>query len=150
MGFLSSRNGDDFSEACRELAGLGYWLDCFTVNAKHFTPQSRPRLFIVACKKSNLPEQAVLHRNDMVLSPWPQAVKLQNHIRTKKIVNALLDLSIPTGLFCLPVQSLPPVNNSIQQVIDREGGDWWAGELERNPKRSDGGDDFYRSYHGAG
>ena len=47
-GFLSSRGGRDLAEVCRFLAALGYVIDLVVVNARWFTPQSRPRLFVLA------------------------------------------------------------------------------------------------------
>lgn len=47
-GFLSSHGGRDLAEVCRHLAELGYIIDLVVVNARWFTPQSRPRLFVLA------------------------------------------------------------------------------------------------------
>jgi DNA (cytosine-5)-methyltransferase 1 len=46
-GFLTSSNGNDFREACVALNRLGYALDALMIDAAHFVPQSRQRLFIV-------------------------------------------------------------------------------------------------------
>ena len=48
--FASSHGGDDLRAAIQRLNDLGYWCDMLVVNAKHFVPQSRPRLFIIASK----------------------------------------------------------------------------------------------------
>jgi len=45
-GLLSSRKGKDFEFIARKLADLGYWVDAMIVDARHFLPQSRPRVFI--------------------------------------------------------------------------------------------------------
>lgn len=45
--FLSSRGGRDLCAAIAELNSLGYVCDLLAVDARWFTPQSRPRLFIV-------------------------------------------------------------------------------------------------------
>lgn len=45
-GFLSSNNGRDFYEALDALNQLGYTVDAFILNASHFVPQSRIRLFV--------------------------------------------------------------------------------------------------------
>jgi DNA (cytosine-5)-methyltransferase 1 len=45
--FATSRGGDDLRAAIAELNRLGYWCDLLVVDARHFVPQSRPRLFIV-------------------------------------------------------------------------------------------------------
>jgi len=47
-GFLTSRSGADFRAALLELNHLGYGVDPFIIDALHFVPQSRPRLFVVA------------------------------------------------------------------------------------------------------
>ena len=47
QGFLSSNNGNDFKDACSALNNLGYSVDAFIVDAVHFVPQSRQRLFVV-------------------------------------------------------------------------------------------------------
>jgi DNA (cytosine-5)-methyltransferase 1 len=45
-GFLTSRGGADFHEALLALNGLGYAVDTFLIDASHFVPQSRQRLFV--------------------------------------------------------------------------------------------------------
>lgn len=49
-GFLTSHNGNDFREACVALNRLGYSLDALMIDAAHFVPQSRQRLFIVGTR----------------------------------------------------------------------------------------------------
>lgn len=46
-GFLTSHSGADFRAALLELNHLGYGVDPFIIDALHFVPQSRPRLFVV-------------------------------------------------------------------------------------------------------
>lgn len=48
VGFLSSHGGADFKSALLAINRLGYSVDAFIVDAAHFVPQSRPRLFVVA------------------------------------------------------------------------------------------------------
>lgn len=50
-GLLTSNGGKDFEEICRALKTLGYVFGALCMDAKHFLPQSRPRLFIVALRK---------------------------------------------------------------------------------------------------
>jgi DNA (cytosine-5)-methyltransferase 1 len=49
-GLLSSRGGRDFSRLVETIAGAGYRVGALMIDAAHFTPQSRPRLFVVAHK----------------------------------------------------------------------------------------------------
>jgi DNA (cytosine-5)-methyltransferase 1 len=46
-GFLTSHNGNDFSDACLALNQLGYAVDAFIIDAALFVPQSRRRLFLI-------------------------------------------------------------------------------------------------------
>ncbi len=48
VGFLMRRGGRDFERALLALNELGYAVDAFSLNAVHWTPQSRPRLFALA------------------------------------------------------------------------------------------------------
>ena len=48
VGFLQSNGGRDLETSLAALVGLGYAVDAFIVNASHWTPQSRARMFVVA------------------------------------------------------------------------------------------------------
>lgn len=50
-GFLTSHGGQDFHSAMKALNDLGYFVDPFILDAKWFVPQSRVRLFVVACNQ---------------------------------------------------------------------------------------------------
>jgi DNA (cytosine-5)-methyltransferase 1 len=52
-GALSSHDGKDFAAICAALAGGGYRFGAVIINAVHFVPQSRPRLFIIGVRKSS-------------------------------------------------------------------------------------------------
>ena len=49
--FATSHGGRDLEDAIRELNDLGYVCDLLLVNAVHFVPQSRPRLFVVGLRE---------------------------------------------------------------------------------------------------
>ena len=51
-GALTSHGGKDFATICAALAGEGYRFGAMLIDAAHFVPQSRPRLFIVAVDKT--------------------------------------------------------------------------------------------------
>ncbi len=51
VGALTASGGADFAELCRALNALGYVFGALTIDAAHFVPHSRPRLFIVASRK---------------------------------------------------------------------------------------------------
>lgn len=51
IGALTSNGGADFAALCRAIHELGYDFGALTIDAAHFVPQSRPRLFIVAARR---------------------------------------------------------------------------------------------------
>jgi DNA (cytosine-5)-methyltransferase 1 len=50
VGLLHSKGGGDFSRLAATLVGSGYRFGAIVVDAVHFVPQSRPRLFIVCVR----------------------------------------------------------------------------------------------------
>lgn len=59
VGLLTTRGGGDFATLCAALAALRYRVGAAVIDAAHFTPQSRPRLFVVA-QRADLPEAEAL------------------------------------------------------------------------------------------
>ena len=53
-GALTSHDGKDFAAIGGALAGAGYRFGALVVDAVHFLPQSRPRLFVVASREDVL------------------------------------------------------------------------------------------------
>jgi DNA (cytosine-5)-methyltransferase 1 len=50
-GLMSRASGQDFTHVLNSLAGLGYRVGALEIDARHFVPQSRPRLFVIALRK---------------------------------------------------------------------------------------------------
>jgi DNA (cytosine-5)-methyltransferase 1 len=50
-GILTSHGGEDFRTVVGALSGSGYRVGALTVDAVHFLPQSRPRVFFIAVSK---------------------------------------------------------------------------------------------------
>lgn len=67
VGALTSNGGRDFAEIINALDVLGYRYGALTMDARHFVPQSRPRLFIVALRKDLTPPRGIT-----VTGPQPQ------------------------------------------------------------------------------
>lgn len=59
IGALTSREGRDFEAICEALRAGGYRYGAVVIDANHFVPQSRPRVFFVAVDK-DLPVPAAL------------------------------------------------------------------------------------------
>lgn len=57
-GLITSSGGKDFAELAQAIAGLDYQFGAVVIDAVHFVPQSRPRLFVIAVAKDvRLPEK---------------------------------------------------------------------------------------------
>jgi DNA (cytosine-5)-methyltransferase 1 len=54
VGLLTSNNGKDFEQLMTVLVSAGYRPGAMIIDAVHFVPQSRPRLFIVAVKQTDV------------------------------------------------------------------------------------------------
>ncbi len=50
VGWLTSHKGSDFRAAISALNACGYRCDALVIDAAHFVPQSRPRLFVVGLR----------------------------------------------------------------------------------------------------
>jgi DNA (cytosine-5)-methyltransferase 1 len=50
VGLLNSHGGEDFTALCRALAEGGYRFGALEADAAWFTPQSRPRMFVIATR----------------------------------------------------------------------------------------------------
>lgn len=49
-GLMSRAGGQDFTHVLNSIAGLGYRIGALEIDARHFVPQSRPRLFVIALR----------------------------------------------------------------------------------------------------
>lgn len=100
-GFATSHGGQDLTDALARLSQLGYSLDVLAIDAKHFVPQSRPRMFIVGVLPADLPNNA--HVGVPVVSDvrpaWVTAIHAKNQDKIKMHYLDLPDLPVgPTDL----------------------------------------------------
>jgi len=69
-GALASHDGKDFAAIGAALAGSGYRFGAVVMDAVHFVPQSRPRLFIVAVRGDlKIPERLVMSQPGALWHP---------------------------------------------------------------------------------
>jgi len=68
-GAITSHQGRDFASICEALAQEGYRYAPLVVDAQHFLPQSRPRLFVVAFGPDALPVSGLVG-NGPTTTPW--------------------------------------------------------------------------------
>lgn len=117
-GFASSHDGNDLQSALIKLKELGYSCDIFTIDASHFVPQSRPRMFIVGIS-GELPAKCLAGIPDLsdVRPNWVRDAYLKNVSTACLHYRPLPPLPIrATGLF------------SIVEEIDDSDSRWWDAE----------------------
>ncbi|WP_433687606.1 DNA cytosine methyltransferase [Micromonospora carbonacea] len=113
-GFATSHGGQDLADALTRLSQLGYSCDVFTVDARHFVPQSRPRMFIVGIRGA-LPvgAKAEVPPLSTVRPAWVQRV----HARHQNL-----------GMHYLPLPDLPEGPQDLSSVVEQmDSSDprWW-------------------------
>lgn len=70
VGALTSQGGRDFAALCDALHGLGYRVGAMVIDAALFTPQSRPRLFVIAARRDlPIPSPLMARSPDPALTP---------------------------------------------------------------------------------
>ncbi|MYC65066.1 MAG: DNA cytosine methyltransferase [Acidobacteriia bacterium] len=64
-GALTSHKGEDFAAIGGAIEGVGYRLGAVVIDAVHFVPQSRPRLFVIAVDRNQvIPDRLVAREPD--------------------------------------------------------------------------------------
>jgi DNA (cytosine-5)-methyltransferase 1 len=122
-GFLTSNKGEDFATIARRLADLGYWLDAFVLDARHFTPQSRPRVFVVGMSEERKPKEEPARG-------WLWPVDQPNVLRTEPIVRFKETIQLPTGWVTLSLPDPPPREGSLSGAIDVDDRQAWWDDVE--------------------
>ena len=117
-GLLSSRSGADFAALCAAVAGLGYRLGALEIDAALWTPQSRPRLFVVAVRGRVDPAR---------LQPAPAGP-----FHTRRVVEAVAGLppaiADSTVWWRLPAPALR--NTTLADLLEPEAAVAWHGEAQ--------------------
>jgi DNA (cytosine-5)-methyltransferase 1 len=112
VGFLMSHGGKDFAQALSALNELGYSVDAMILNAVHWTPQSRARLFVVATL-----DRAV----------EPSVFQIQTDARPEPLTRFIVSHSeISWNLRPLP--SLPKPKKQLKDIVDDlpdSDAHWW-------------------------
>ena len=115
-GFATSNGGHDLLLTLEALNGLGYSCDIAALDARHFVPQSRMRLFIIGA--ANPPSIPYAFNNRVSLRPkWvPGFLTMNAHLQT----------------FSLPLPSLPRYSEqTLDDVADKlppSDPAWWSSE----------------------
>ncbi len=93
-GTITSHNGKDFTAICATFAGAGYRYGALVIDAKHFVPQSRPRLFVIGVRADIQPPPGLTSKEPSDL--WhPRALRTAHDNLPLKSRAAWLWWSLP-------------------------------------------------------
>ena len=130
IGFLASHDSKFFKIALKELSNLGYYIDAFVVDAKHFVPQSRPRLFLIGFSPEIAPEGMVVSKP--IENPFWVRQDVDDGFRPERLVRVLKETPLKTGWMSFRLPPLPGENRSLEDLIETaETQDWWSESLVR-------------------
>lgn len=128
VGLLTSKKGEDFKKTCESVAQLGFYLDALIMDAKHFTPQSRPRMFIIGVAQDAIPPTAA-HQNTRL---WQTRLNQRVNTCSKRLREAIESIHLPTGWIAFDLPELPFRQKDIAGVIDTDDSQAWWNEEEVN------------------
>jgi DNA (cytosine-5)-methyltransferase 1 len=123
-GWLTSNGGQDFRLTIQALNRLGYACDVFAIDAAHFVPQSRPRIFVVGADTTY---------GDQNLSTFARrSVSLKTHALEKAIADNQ-DLrwnfsEVPP----LPERVKTNVSHVIENLSDDDSRWWVEDQVQRH------------------
>ncbi len=118
VGFLTSNGGKDFLTVLQELNRLGYRVDTFIVDASHFVPQSRQRLFIVGIDNDEPPPALV-----------EESGFYESEIRPKALADFIFEHSNDVLWDIRNLPPLPALQLTLGNIIEplpADSSEWWS------------------------
>jgi len=113
-GALTSNGGSDFAAILARMSASGYRAGALAVDAVHFVPQSRPRLFIVAISRNiEIPSGLVC---DGPKEPW--------HTKALCAAHARLPVQLRRRWVWWKLPRPVPRRSSLEDVLDHRGAVW--------------------------
>lgn len=126
-GLLSSHAGGDFRAVAQRLAALGYCVDAVVIDARHFLPQSRPRVFVLALHHEWVDRCDVVRSAGASRDQWRLAIEAGAHIRPSRLIRLMASTDLVHGWMATPLPALPTCSRSLRELIDLDDHqDWWT------------------------
>lgn len=134
-GFLMSHQGRDVHYTLNALSELGYCVDVLELDAVHFTPQSRPRVFVVAVQESLAKEVMHLKSRDNVLDTWWTHFDRNPEVRSKRVRDIVLkNPDLNWGVVDFPWDFRPShdLSDVVEKDISPDDVRWWNKERQEH------------------
>lgn len=116
-GLFTSNGGTDFTALCEVLAAAGYLFGAVELDAVHFTPQSRPRMFMIASRQVSA---ALVHDR-----PLP-------HLHSRRLCAAhdRLPMALKAGWRWWRMPVPPRRNMALGDVLEPDADVAWRSDVE--------------------
>ncbi|MGB7414882.1 MAG: DNA (cytosine-5-)-methyltransferase [Thermosynechococcaceae cyanobacterium] len=123
-GWLTSNGGQDFRLTIQALNRLGYACDVYAINADHFVPQSRPRIFVLGVQTPSVKQD---------ISAFAGRSNSLKTLALKKAIAANHDLQwhfieVPP----LPEKVTTNVSHIVENISDDDPRWWTEDEVQRH------------------
>lgn len=134
-GFLMSHQGRDIQYTLNALSELGYYVDLLELDAIYFTPQSRPRVFIIAVQEGLAKETMVVKENDSIFDRWWSHFDRYPEVRSKRVKDIVLknpDISWGLVDFSWDLRASHDLADIIEKDISPDDSRWWNVERQEH------------------
>ncbi|WP_276866644.1 DNA cytosine methyltransferase [Enterobacter oligotrophicus] len=128
-GFLTSKAGKDVVETVKALSELGFVVDIIELDAALFTPQSRPRVFLIAVIETLATKCMHVKSADVFCDSWWQKFDEQPKLRSAKLKRLIASHEeLNWGLLDIPLPE--PRTAILDDIIEHDIPDvsslWWS------------------------
>lgn len=134
-GFLTSHGGKDVVETVKALSELGFVVDIIELDAALFTPQSRPRVFLIAVIEAIAAKFMHVKNADDLFDSWWQKFDEQPKLRSAKLKKLIASHEeLNWGLLDIPLPE--PRTATLDDIIEHDIPDdsslWWSDERKNH------------------
>jgi DNA (cytosine-5)-methyltransferase 1 len=133
-GFLTSNKGKDVAETTKALCELGYFVDILELDASLFTPQSRPRVFVLAIQEELARQVMIINDQCNVFSEFWNELKSGSLLRSSAIQQIIeKNINLNWGLF--RTTRIKKKSHDLSEIIEisipGEADIWWDKERKQ-------------------
>ncbi|HAT2537226.1 TPA: DNA (cytosine-5-)-methyltransferase [Citrobacter freundii] len=134
-GFLTSHGGKDVAQTVKVLSELGYVIDIIELDAALFTPQSRPRVFLIAVEEAIATRFMHVKNADDLFDSWWQKFDEQPKLRSAKLKKLIAsNEELNWGLLDIPLPEprTATLNDIIELDIPDDSSLWWSDDRKNH------------------
>jgi len=134
-GFLTSHNGKDIADTVKQFSSLGYVTDIIELDAVLFTPQSRPRVFLIAVDDSLANKIMHIKQKGKIIDDWWASFEQFPLLRSNKVRTIVKqNEDLDWGIIRVPLPKIRKgkLADIIETNIPDESELWWNEERKKH------------------